>query len=401
MGPRSRNDRTNGRPLTIFALIFSVTGLLASLVPFFGAIAVPIGLIGLVLGIVAFLTKNKNQLRKQSPLIALVLSLIGISIGYNNYLNHKDAVDLLLGIEGAKSDLLLVPKDSPLREAVERGSGHSEAEIEKRKSETEKNRLAEPVKETLIEEDSLPKHGSHIKLKQLMAAPSKSYYYSLVDNLRIRAKPTTKSEVLGKIRFGHRVKYLDEKSNEKEVIEIGGKEQNDYWYKIPYTNQGGWIYGGALLNAAESSTQKFSGKIIKTYNFISADSLTALIGREIADGHIYSGIMTFNKGEQNNLKSTGRFYFEGVSPADYYYMRGHGDTDEVTGYTKEGRLDGLFEHHKSLFESWETLKIIFDNGKCISYEMEENQEGEIQRCKGVNPEDCSYEAIYRKLKPVK
>jgi len=44
------------------------------------------------------------------------------------------------------------------------------------------------------------------------------------------------------------------------------------------------------------------------------------------------------------------------------------------------------------------LDITFENGVCKSYYMLRSREGEYDESKSNSPVDCSYEAIYDKLK---
>jgi len=139
--------------LTISAMVMAILGLFVSIVPFFGSVSVVIGLLGFVFSIFSYRLRSKYSLRKLWPIIGLVLSVLAFSVGFSNYLKHKNAVDLILGVPGAKSKLLLVPEDSPLREVVERGSGYTEEEISKRKQESSKKKLAESREDLEPESD--------------------------------------------------------------------------------------------------------------------------------------------------------------------------------------------------------------------------------------------------------
>lgn len=387
--------------LTISGIVIAIIGLIISIVPFFGSVSVAIGLVGFVFNIFAFRLRSKHALGKRLPIIGLVLSVLAFSLGSTNYLKHKNAVDLILGVPGAKSKLLLVPEDSPLREVVESGSGYTEEEISKRKQESSKKKLAKSREEPEPDVDEAQYGDATKKIHdKKTSAPLESYYYSVVDQLRIRSKPEIGSEVLGHLEFGEQVIWYGEKSEKMEKIILAGKERNAHWYKVEPIrgfHVTGWVYGGALLNATSPSSDRLLDRTVKTYNFISSDSLQVLLGRSVYGEFNYSGLMTCYLGELNNLISHGQFYFYGTSA--YHVGELSGNTEEkIKGVMKDGKLHGDFVSKVGLLESYIDLKIKFEEGTCISYEMVNNEEGDLSKSKSNDPEDCSYDEIYRKLK---
>ena len=341
-------------------------------------------------------------MKKLWPVVGLILSLIISSLSFYNYLNHRDAVNLILGVEGAEADLLIVPEDSPMREVVERGSGISEKEIEARKQKIKEKNAKEAKSNTPFLEEEDPNIGlSDLDPKvRERSAPLSSYYYSLVDRLRLRATSDNTSEVLNHLHFGEQVEYMGEKTDEKESIPIGDKERNDYWYKVKAINSSrriGWVYGGALLNASEEYSEEPKGLIVPI-NFVNKDSLERLIGRSPFGNYNYSGLVTYKKDGTKLLD--GRFYFDGFSGMSYEGMTEYGDEESLGGNLKDGLLHGDFKEVVGLFESSIELTIDYESGVCKSYNMALNAEGEISESKSNSPQECSFEFIEKRLKYV-
>ena len=395
-----------GKTLTIFAIIFSIIALLISFIPFFGSISIIIGAIGIILSIIAIVKKSKVNLKKHWSIVALVLSVIAGSLGVFNYLNHKNAVDVLLGIPGARSNALIVPEDSPIREAVERREGYSEKEINDRKERVAKRKAEESKKNQQVEKEEEQKSNDitddPFVTKISRDAPLNFYYYSIVDNLRVRSSPETNSEVLYKIHFGEQVEYVGEKSDQKEVITIAGKERDDYWYKVkafPGERKHGWVYGGALINASQEYVEEATG-LIMPINFIYPDSLERILGRRPYGGYNYSGLVKFKKGSKDEPIFHGRFHFEGFAEQSFYNIPGHGEAENIGGNFINGKLQGEYKEVIGLFETGITLKIDYKNGVCQSYKMISNQEGEISESTSNSPQDCSVDFIESQLKEI-
>ncbi len=343
-------------------------------------------------------------MKKFWPIVGLILSLIISSISFYNYLNHRDAVNLIIGVEGAEADLLIVPEDSPMREVVERGSGISEEQIEARKRRIGEKKAKEAKSNSpFIKEVDDTNYLSDLDPVAIeRTAPLSSYYYSLVDHLRLRATSDNTSEVLDHLHFGEQVEYMGEKTDQKESIPIGGKERNDYWYKVKAINSSrrvGWVYGGALLNASQEYSDELKG-LVSPINFVYRDSVENLIGRDPYGNFNYSGLVSYKKDGSGAKQLDGRFYFEGFSEISYEGMTEYGDEGRLGGNFKAGVLHGDFKEVVGLFESSYELDIDYENGVCKSYDMILNAEGEISESKSDNPEECSFEFIQKKLRYV-
>lgn len=400
------SSKITARTFTGMAISFSIIALLISLIPFVGSIAVAIGAIAIILSLVAIIKRSKVKLKQHWSIFALVLSLIAGFLGFNNYLNHKNAVDVLLGIPGARSNALIVPEDSPLREVVERGEGYSEKEINDRKERVARRKAEEaeikPQESTTKEPIFSDTNDDAFVTKISRDASLSFYFYSMVDNLRVRSSPETDSEVLFKIHFGEQVEYVGEKSSNKETITIAGKERIDFWYKVkafPGEGRVGWVYGGALIKATKKFSEETNGMIMPI-NFIKQDSLEKILGRKPYGGYTYSGLVKFKKDGKDNSIYHGRFHFEGFAGNSFYNIPGHGEEESIDGNFINGKLQGEYKEVIGLFETGITLKIDYNKGVCQSYKMISNQEGEISESKSDNPQDCSVDYIESKLKYV-
>ncbi len=71
--------------------------------------------------------------------------------------------------------------------------------------------------------------------------------YCWVDNLRIRNAPDTDSAVLGELKEGESLSYLDEQSDHYHKINLRGRVFEEPWVKIK-TRDGveGWVFGGGV-----------------------------------------------------------------------------------------------------------------------------------------------------------
>ncbi|MEM6966281.1 MAG: SH3 domain-containing protein [Bacteroidota bacterium] len=76
---------------------------------------------------------------------------------------------------------------------------------------------------------------------------TKTILYAWVDKLRIRAQPSTKSEIIDEVKEGTSFTYLNEKTDFKEKINLRGSLYDEPWLKIK-TEDGkeGWVFGGAV-----------------------------------------------------------------------------------------------------------------------------------------------------------
>lgn len=414
MEDRNKNEspdssRTLSTLKNIVALTLAIIGLIYSIAPFFGAFAFPFGILGILISGIITNRRIKTKQKKNWPIIGLVLSVLITVISLVNYQKHQTAVNVILGIHGvvdedqAYEDALIIPKGSPLRDIVIDDQKRKRTEGKNKKTTVSKGQPNKDASTNIKEDEPTRPPGLDPNIGIIeRKAPLNSYYYSLVDNLRIRSAPNTDGEISFRLRFGQQVEYLGEKSEQKEKMTIAGIERNDYWYKVCLiggSRPEGWVYGGALINAASPFSKEQTG-LIRPINFIRKDSLSKLIGRETYGNYTYTGIISCIQNSKGELIPDGRFYFDGYHNQSYYNMPLYGETERVRGKIKAGGLHGIFKEVIGLFETSISLEIEYNNGVCTSYKMISNAEGEIRESESRNPKDCSYNYIDSKLKYV-
>ncbi len=77
--------------------------------------------------------------------------------------------------------------------------------------------------------------------------PSSIEIYVWVDKLRLRAEPTTQSEMVTALKEGQALTFLDERSDFTEKINLRGILFDEPWLKVSTKNdQEGWVYGGGV-----------------------------------------------------------------------------------------------------------------------------------------------------------
>lgn len=97
----------------------------------------------------------------------------------------------------------------------------------------------------------------------LFSNESNKAFYSWIDNLKIRNKPGLKENVIGFLKEGEQVYFLNKKSAFKDKISLRGFFLNEPWLKIK-TKKGkiGWVFGGGIVKAIRNSYNEFIPKPI-------------------------------------------------------------------------------------------------------------------------------------------
>lgn len=77
--------------------------------------------------------------------------------------------------------------------------------------------------------------------------------FAAIDRLRIRTDSTLTSGTLVTISEGDELEYLDDYSQNREILQLRGKYFYDPWVKVKHVESGkqGWTYGGALRFESE------------------------------------------------------------------------------------------------------------------------------------------------------
>lgn len=85
------------------------------------------------------------------------------------------------------------------------------------------------------------------------------YYFSIIKSLKIRHQPKFDAKIVGVINESDKVRYLNEKTDWNEIVEIRGVKNSEPWLKVKDEKNGivGWIYGGYVksFQIAESSNR--------------------------------------------------------------------------------------------------------------------------------------------------
>lgn len=81
---------------------------------------------------------------------------------------------------------------------------------------------------------------------EVMPDTDTMYLEVRVDNLRMRAEPDLTSNTILMLAEGSKVQYWDEHSESKIQVTLRGQAVSDYWYRVRYGRDEGWVFGGAL-----------------------------------------------------------------------------------------------------------------------------------------------------------
>ena len=87
------NDHKQDNTLAIIAIVLGGLGFLLSLVPCVGFLGIPLGVLGLILGAIAYFKAKDNGDKKTLPIVALVLSVLPILISVIWYFAFTSGLD--------------------------------------------------------------------------------------------------------------------------------------------------------------------------------------------------------------------------------------------------------------------------------------------------------------------
>jgi len=397
-------DNKKNQTATPFGCVALIIGIIAALIcwiPVVGAYSMGLGIMGLTFAGFAYALSKKHAKKTRLPIIALLISGIAGSIGAVNYIKHKEVFDGISEIRSSFSrGLWGLTTKYIFEDVLNRDSSDEPTKIIQDTSTNKSSKVATSEKK----EQSPVTTRTDVKAKNQVLAntkdPSKIYYFSVVDKLRMRASPTLSSEVVSHLNFGEQVELLNEKSTVKEKIVLSGEERFDYWYKVKkvgYTKTNGWVYGAAILEASEGYSKTVADGLLRTINWISKDSINKILDFPIDDNFQYSGLLTYASDENNAVYLDGRFYIKGITESidGLYDSR---PSVEYTGRYKSTKLHGEFVKEERVFEASYTTKIIFDEGNCKSYHLLYFSEGDEMVSESDNPVDCSFEYIKKGLR---
>lgn len=132
-----------------------------------------------------------------------------------------------------------------------------------------------------------------------LAVPQVEYAKILVDRLRLRDKPVRTSNTLKLLPKDGMVILSGEQSETKEKININGELANDYWYKIIFKKDTGWVYGGGLRRI-ENIAQEENFFIIpgKKVGWINASDSEDDLRQKFGDDAVKNAAIDIGNGER-------------------------------------------------------------------------------------------------------
>ncbi len=71
--------------------------------------------------------------------------------------------------------------------------------------------------------------------------------YAVLDGVNVRSEPKLNSRILYRLKLHEEVTFLNEVTDFKEEIDLGGVTANEPWVKVKTPKgQVGWVYGGTV-----------------------------------------------------------------------------------------------------------------------------------------------------------
>lgn len=79
-----------------------------------------------------------------------------------------------------------------------------------------------------------------------------------IPNLRLRSTPDLEGAVLERLALESVVEYLNDSTNFTTLVEMGGEDRYEHWYKVRSSNGNeGWVYGGCIKFLTERENLRF------------------------------------------------------------------------------------------------------------------------------------------------
>lgn len=222
-------------------------------------------------------------------------------------------------------------------------------------------------------------------------------YLSMVENLRVRAEPNLKAEVLTALREGQEVRWTGEKSSFEDVITLRDEKIKAPWMEIEIAESEGtgWVFGGAIEPKVKPlpATAKPGEDFKKEITFTHAD-LEKFLGIQLADEKImktYRGFYTAFYTPTGEIVKNGKFDIVGkYHVADMGYDVLH----RYTGKFSKDEKDGLFECDIMGYEGGSVASIFFEDGTCSWGLLKYHGEGEEELHKVEELKKCAFTELY-------
>lgn len=113
------------------------------------------------------------------------------------------------------------------------------------------------------------------------------YGYTVVKNLRVRIKPSTKSNTVKLLKENEKFLILGFSDN-KTTVSLRGKKITAHWYKIKSKNKTGWVFGGGV-SLSPHAPKKYKTQITNSYYGYSVKTSKKAISLENDNFDIESG----------------------------------------------------------------------------------------------------------------
>ncbi len=222
-------------------------------------------------------------------------------------------------------------------------------------------------------------------------------YLSMVENLRVRAEPNLKADVMTSLREGQEVRWTGEKSSFEDIITLRDEKIKAPWMKIEIAEEQGtgWVFGGALepkvkpLPATAKPGEDFKKEI--TFTHVDLENFLEI---QLADEKFmktYRGFYTAFYTPTGEIIKNGKFDIVGkYHVADMGYDVVH----RYTGKFVKDEKDGLFECDIMGYEGGSVTSIYFEEGDCSWGLLKYHGEGEEEIHKVEDLKKCAFTELY-------
>ncbi|AFC25784.1 SH3 domain-containing protein [Saprospira grandis] len=101
-----------------------------------------------------------------------------------------------------------------------------------------------------------PEH--RLAAKNSKTSPLPQFVEVSIPNLRLRSTPDLEGAVLERLALESVVEYLNDSTNFTTLVEMGGEDRYEHWYKVRSGNGNeGWVYGGCIKFLGERESLRF------------------------------------------------------------------------------------------------------------------------------------------------
>lgn len=99
---------------------------------------------------------------------------------------------------------------------------------------------------------------ARLAAKNSKTSPLPQFVEVSIPNLRLRSTPDLEGAVLERLALESVVEYLHDSTNFTTLVEMGGEDRYEHWYKVRSGNGNeGWVYGGCIKFLGERESLRF------------------------------------------------------------------------------------------------------------------------------------------------